>query len=425
MIDKYEIKNDDNEEILILYLSLDYEFAIKDIFKKDKNIGEYIKEYIIKNNIAFKGKVVSLVIGGIFVGNIIINNEIKANPKVLKDERVISLVSNEIVKNINDLSLFNQIPKPKIEEKKIEEKSKKESTVKKQEKVVKKSNNVVSNTKKNTEEKKKTTEEKDNNIYISLNKNGKVIKIELEEYLIGVVGAEMPAAFHIEALKAQAIISRTYALKANSKGKTLMANESNQSYKTNSELKSLWGNNYDTYYNKIKSAVTSTKGKYLAYNGNYIEAVFHSTSNGKTESSVNVWGNSYPYLVSVASPYDNLNSSFSKSVKLSFSDLFKKLGFEVNNETSFNILSKTSGDRVKNIAIDNHNYTGVELRNLLGLRSADFTLEIEEDGVIFTTKGYGHGVGLSQYGANGYAKNGYNYEKILKHYYKGVTIKSR
>ena len=252
--------------------------------------------------------------------------------------------------------------------------------------------------------------------------NGKIEKVELEEYIIGVVGAEMPAAFHIEALKSQAVISRTYALKAKSKGKTLSDNESTQSYKSNDELKKIWGSNYDTYYNKIKKAVSETKGMYLTYKGNYIEAVYHSTSNGKTESSINVWGNSYSYLVSVESKYDTLNSSFTKSKKISYDELSKKLGFNINQETEFNIISKTSGNRVNKIDIGKKEFTGVQLRNLLGLRSADFDIINEVDGVVFTTRGYGHGVGLSQYGANGYAKNGLNYQKILLHYYPGVSL---
>ena len=163
---------------------------------------------------------------------------------------------------------------------------------------------------------------------------------------------------------------------------------------------------------------------YLTYKGNYIEAVFHSTSNGKTEASVNVWGNTYPYLVSVESKYDNLNSSFQKDKKITYSELSKKLGFTITDETEFNILGKTSGNRVSKISIGSNTYTGVKLRNILGLRSADFAIKKNDDGVVFTTKGYGHGVGLSQYGANGYAKNGYTVFQILSHYYPKTVIKT-
>ena len=160
---------------------------------------------------------------------------------------------------------------------------------------------------------------------------------------MGVVGAEMPASFHNQALMAQAIIARTYALKANSKGQILSDNESTQSYKDNDELKSLWGSSYNAYYNKIKGAVISTKGMYLTYNGEYIDAVYHSTSNGKTEDSSNVWGNYFPYLVSVESPYDSLNPSFSQDKTITYQELSTKLNTDINIDTDFFIQSKTSG----------------------------------------------------------------------------------
>ena len=232
----------------------------------------------------------------------------------------------------------------------------------------------------------------------------------------------MPAAFNTEALKAQAIIARTYALKANSKGQILSDNESTQSYKSNDELKSIWGSNYTTYYNKIKDAVNSTKGAYLTYNGEYIEAVYHSTSNGKTESSSNVWGNYYPYLVSVESPYDNTNPSYEMAKEITYNELSSILGIEINADTEINILGYTTGGRIENITISGNTYTGVKFRNLLGLRSADFDITKNETGITFKTRGYGHGVGMSQYGANGMAKNGYTYKDILKYYYSGVNI---
>ena len=447
MFDTYEIKMINDEEILYIYLDLNCEFSIKDFNLKREKINSIIKRFIIENKIDFKGNLVTLIIGSTIVFNTVLNNyDIKRSQYVINDN--IKYVSKEVVNSNNTVNNLNK----KIQEEQIKEQelvkqleiktsnSKNNVNVtnkkKSSNKVVNnktsvqnnlKSNNVNKSKEKKVDEKiKENTENKqdiDNNIYISLNKNGHVINIELEEYLIGVVGAEMPASFHMEALKSQAIISRTYALKAKSKGKVLSSNESNQSYKSNDELKKLWGNNYNTYYNKIVNAVKATKGMYLVYNGNYIEAVFHSTSNGKTESSISVWGNSYPYLVSVDSIYDNSNPSFIKNKEFTYSELQEKLGFEINNETEINIINKTSGNRVNKVVIDNHEYTGVKLRNILGLRSADFEIEKKENKVIFTTKGYGHGVGLSQYGANGYAKNGYSYKDILNHYYKGVSIK--
>lgn len=232
----------------------------------------------------------------------------------------------------------------------------------------------------------------------------------------------MPASFHEQALMSQAIIARTYALKANSKGQILTDNESTQSYKSNDELKSMWGSSYDAYYNKIKSAVHTTEGIYLTYNGTYIEAVYHSTSNGKTEDATNVWGNYFPYLVSVDSEYDSINPSFLMEKSFSYEELSSKLDMQIDINTEFNVLNRTSGNRIAIIDIGGKTYRGIDIRNILGLRSSDFDIEKTNDGVIIRTRGYGHGVGLSQYGANGMAKAGYTYDQILKHYYTGVVI---
>ena len=441
MIEKYEIKKYNKQEILCVYISIDYEFSIQDFNNKVKDIELYVRDFIKKNKIVFRGNIVNIIVGGFLIGNIILS-EYPLKSSTYNITPIPKYVSGEVINKTVDTRAIEKVIELKKEDDKQKKEQKDNSTKKneknKNSKIVNTTKKTTKNNKQNTTKKnivantnssKKTTKKSDstnktvdNNIYISLNRNGKIQKIELEEYIIGVVGAEMPAAFHVEALKSQAIISRTYALKATSKGKTLSDNESSQSYKSNEELKKMWGSNYNTYYNKIKKAVNETKGMYLSYKGQYIEAVFHSTSNGKTESSVNVWGNSYPYLVSVSSKYDNLNSSFIKTKKVTYNELSKKLEFTVNNETEFTIISKTSGDRVNKISIDNKTYTGVKLRNLLGLRSTDFSVEKVDDGVVFTTRGYGHGVGLSQYGANGYAKNGMNYQKILLHYYPGVSL---
>jgi len=453
LIEKYEIRKIDNEERLFLYLNINTEFAILGSKNKRKKLDDVIKEYMIRNNITFKGKIISIIIGGIFAGNIILNNNFY---NVKKNSSNTLYVSNEIVKMLNNKVINVQDVKEEsidvvkevesiIQNKKIintnntNEENKNVSNNQNNNTIVnnndkRKENTVVNNTNityendSKVEVKEEITsnnyveEVVDNNIYISLLRNGSYEKIELEEYVSGVVGAEMPASFSIEALKAQAVIARTYALKAHSKGNSLKANESNQSYKTVNELRNMWGGNFNTYYNKILEAVNSTKGVYLSYSGNYIEAVYHSTSNGKTESSSNVWGNYYPYLVSVSSVYDSNNPSYIGSKTLSYSELSSILGIDVNSETLIEINGMTTGDRVASINIGDRNYRGVDLRNLLGLRSADFDITINEDSVTFTTRGYGHGVGLSQYGANGYAKNGYSYRDILLHYYPGVQI---
>lgn len=426
MINAYEIKKINGEEILYLYLDYRFEFANFDLPKDRINFIDKINKFIIDNNIHFKGSIISIVVSGILAGNLIINrptinNEIDDNvfPKVVNVDKLMSIPKIELPK---------EIVKPKETE--IQETKKIDINTNVKKSTINSNNNVYNNQKVETNvEKSKETSQKeviDTNTYVKVKrKNGTVETIELEEYLIGVVGAEMPALFNIEALKAQSIVARTYTLKAISSGKTLTDTESTQSYKDNTELKSLWGSNYNSYYNKIKSAVLDTKGMYLTYNGNYIEAVYHSTSNGKTEDSKNVWSNSYPYLISVDSPYDSLNPSFLYEVNISYNDLSSKLGINIDSNTDFNILEKTVGDRVSSIQINNKIYRGIEFRNILGLRSADFEIEKMDNYIKVKTKGYGHGVGMSQYGANGFAKHGYSYSDILKHYYRGVTISKK
>ena len=161
---------------------------------------------------------------------------------------------------------------------------------------------------------------------------------------------------------------------------------------------------------------------YLTYNGEIIDAVYHSTSNGVTEDAKNVWGNSVPYLVSVTSPYDSLNSSFNYEKTFTYAELSRLLGFSISSNTLFELQSLTEGNRVSKFLIDNQVYSGVDLRTKLGLRSATFEIVKSENTVTFVTIGFGHGVGMSQYGANGMAKNGSSYQDILKHYYTGVTL---
>ncbi|MFA5408664.1 MAG: SpoIID/LytB domain-containing protein, partial [Bacilli bacterium] len=199
---------------------------------------------------------------------------------------------------------------------------------------------------------------------------------------------------------------------------------SSQVYKDEGQLKAIWGDSFQSYYNKIKEAVSATKGEYVAYNGNYIEAVYHSTSNGYTEDAVTVWGNSFPYLVSVDSHWDLEASSYLRETEKEFNVLSSILGLDFNEGTTIEVLSKTSSNRINEIKINDTVFTGIELRSLLGLRSTDFDIDIQDGKAVIVTRGYGHGVGMSQYGANGMAKQGYNYKDILSHYYPGTQIKN-
>ena len=259
---------------------------------------------------------------------------------------------------------------------------------------------------------------------IRFNNNGVISNIDLEEYVIGVVAAEMPASFHSEALKAQAVVARTYAMKKASKGITLVNSTSHQVYNSKEQMKAKWGSSYSTYYNKIKNAVNATKGKVLKYNGGYIEALYFSMSNGKTELPTYVWNTNYPYLQVVSSSWDENISAAKYTVTMTYTKLSNKLGIDVNEDSEIKVISKTAGNRVNEITIAGKTFTGVKIRSLLGLRSADFEITKINNGVSITTRGFGHGVGMSQYGANGAAKAGYTYKQILSHYYNGTTLAS-
>ncbi len=414
MINGYEIKKNYNEEILYIYLELDQEFAKLKGKKRKEKLDSIIKDYIKKNNITFKGVTVAIISSGILIGTMMLNKE------SIDYQNNIDKYTTNIISNNNIMPEFKEIKEDvyipsnheiKEETSKIKEQTKKEVK------------NKVEDKKEEPKVEVKESSTVNNDKYIIIKRNnGLITNIELEEYVLGVVSAEMPASFNEEALKAQAIIARTYAVNTLNKGKILTDDSSTQNYKDNDELKKMWGSNYDKYYNKIKNCVNATKGIYLTYNGTIIDAVYHSTSNGQTEDAVYVWGNSKPYLVSVDSPYDETNKSFNYEKFFSYEEISKKLNMTINEYTLIEVLSLTSSNRVEKIEINNKEFTGIKLRTLLGLRSTDFTLNKEENGISIKTKGYGHGVGLSQYGANGMAKNGSNYEQILKHYYQGVSL---
>ena len=205
-------------------------------------------------------------------------------------------------------------------------------------------------------------------------------------------------------------------------GVTLVNSVSHQVYNSVSQMKSKWGSSFNTYYSKIKNAVNSTKGQVLKYNGKYIEALYYAVSNGKSELPKYVWSSSYPYLQAVSSNWDKDISAGKYSVTMTYAKLSEKLGVSVDYNTEITVVSRTEGDRVENITIGGKTFTGVKIRSLLGLRSADFDIIKRESGVIINTHGFGHGVGMSQYGANGAAKAGYTYKQILNHYYPSAVL---
>ena len=246
---------------------------------------------------------------------------------------------------------------------------------------------------------------------------------QMEDYLIGVIACEMPASFNEETLKSQAIASRTYAYFLKSKNIEPTNDTRTQCLITKDKMKSIWKDDYDFYYNKIKSAVESTKNLVLKYDGKIIPAYYFSMSNGYTENSTSVFSESYPYLQSVSSEYEKENINFEKEVTIPKEKFCNKLGITCNDIIISNI-KRNSTNRVESIIINGKKFTGIEVRKTLGLRSTDFVIKLNENDINITTYGYGHGVGMSQYGANYLANQGFNYEYILKYYYKDVIISS-
>lgn len=253
--------------------------------------------------------------------------------------------------------------------------------------------------------------------------NNEETKLNLEEYIIGVVAGEMPASFEVDALKAQAIAARSYALSKINTATTsydLLTDVTNQVYITTTDMQEKWGSDYEYYYNRIKDAVLETKDLVMEYDGEVISAYYFAMSNGYTEDASLVFGETHDYLESVDSTWDENVKNFEVTTTFSKEEFCEKLSLDCSNIAIENIV-RSATNRVNSITINNQEFKGTKIRSLLNLRSTDFDIDIT-DKVTITTKGYGHGVGMSQYGANEMAKKGYTYEEILNYYYKGIDI---
>ncbi len=239
--------------------------------------------------------------------------------------------------------------------------------------------------------------------------------LPLETYLEGVVASEMSPSFELEALKAQCVAARTYVISRNYE---VDDTTNSQVYVDSQQLKKKWKDNYNLYLTKIRQAIKQTKGEYLTYNGKVISALFHSMSCGQTNNSNEYYQSLYPYLVSVDSLWDKQVKDYEVSTTYSKETIMKLL--KVNDLANIELIYYDSG-YVEKVIIDKQEYSGKEIRELLNLRSSCFKIKINDE-VVITTYGYGHGVGMSQHGANLMAKQGYTYQEILKHYYQGVEI---
>ncbi len=263
-------------------------------------------------------------------------------------------------------------------------------------------------------------------VRIKREKKNEIIQVPLEEYVVHVVSGEMPVSFDLEALKAQAVAARSYVTRKMNKRKDkeydVVDTVSDQVYLDDATLKKNWGKNYEKNLNKIKKAVVETKGEYLTYNGEVIQAFFFSTSSGKTENSEEVFTSALPYLVSVDSSWDDISPVFNDSKTMSLMDFYTKLNISYKKELNFKIKDYNKSGTIKNVLINGKTFKATLVRTKLGLRSANFNIKQEGSNVIIDTKGFGHGVGMSQYGALAMAKKGKKYDEILKYYYKGVEI---
>lgn len=280
-----------------------------------------------------------------------------------------------------------------------------------------------------------------NTINVFITDQNKAVKMNLEDYLVGVVAAEMPAEFELEALKAQTIAARTYALSkevaAGGKGCDIHPGSDIctdykhcQAWISDDVMKARWGDKYSEYHDKIVKSVNDTKGLVILYQDALIEPAYHAISGGETEDAENIWKENLPYLKSVASPGEESAQKFKTTVTLSSDEFVKRIKSKVPNTviSTKNPLSyikninRTQAGHVLSLKIGGIDFTGNDIQDLFQLNSTNFAFQMQGNNVAINVTGYGHGVGMSQYGANAMAKSGKNFEEILKHYYTGIEI---
>lgn len=270
-------------------------------------------------------------------------------------------------------------------------------------------------------------------IKVYITETGKVEKIDLTEYTIGAVCAEISPSYEEEAIMAQAIACKTYAVYMMENDVYDKADVSDdytihQGYISKDKLKEKWGEKFDAYYQKIASAVKKVDNKIITYNGKVIQPAFFALCGGKTENAEDIWGNEVPYLKSVVSVGDELASSNTSTVSYSVDEFvnccenLEKCKLSDDKSDWIGETKKTDAGSVKNIVIGSQSYTGAKIQRVFNLKSINFSLKYDGKNFVFSVIGNGHGVGMSQYGADYMARQGSNYEEILKHYYTSVEI---
>lgn len=263
------------------------------------------------------------------------------------------------------------------------------------------------------QEKSNETIIEDKAVLVSVMRSNETVVLPLEEYLIGVVASEMPATFEMEALKAQAVAARTFV---SARLYQVDDTTSSQVYRSDVELAEKWQDKFDEYHQKISRAVKDTEGKILTYQGEVITAAFFSSSNGMTNNASDYWQSNSPYLLSVDSSWEDIDI---RSVFYTWEELSILLQMPVY---AVSIISYYPNRYVESVSVNEEFFSGRQVREQCQLASSSFTIEQNNEGITFITQGSGHGIGMSQYGAQKMAMNGSSYEEILYHYYSGVEI---
>ena len=269
--------------------------------------------------------------------------------------------------------------------------------------------------------------ELDDSVQVMLSQNSdksEAFAMDLEDYVIGVVAGEMPASFSMEALKAQAVASRTFAMYKMSVNKNyvLSTTINDQVYLTMDEMRDKWGNDFEYYYNRVKDAVEATEGEILTFNGDIASTYYFAISNGYTDDALTVFREDKDYLVSVESSWDKNYKAYSSTYTLSKSSFCSKLGISCDTLNISDVI-RADNHYVRSITINGTVFSGLDVFHKLNLKSTDFTITVNGDSVSIVTLGFGHGVGMSQYGALGMALDGYDYQDILKYYYLDTEIR--
>lgn len=275
-------------------------------------------------------------------------------------------------------------------------------------------------------------------VKVHITNEDKIVEVPIEEYVKSVVSGEMPASFSDEALKAQAVAARTFIASKRLKpcdiaeGADVCDTTHCQVYISKESRIEKWESNANENWEKISKAVEDTKGKVLAYNNELVlYPQFFSTSSGMTENSIDVFSGDIPYLVSTESNGEEVAPKYESESPFNISEFVKKINEKYpeaelttdNLEGNIEILSRSNAGGIKEIRFGKTTVKGTDFRLAFGLSSTNFEYSINNEEIIFECKGYGHGVGMSQWGANIMAKNGSKYEEILKHYYTGVELK--